>query len=487
MSIWYKDSAMPPAVVRIKTRYIGIYYRNAKKRIGADGKPDICYDILYRKNGKQKFERVGWKSEGYSILDAVKLRHRRIRELRHPELPKIANGRIKTAYVGVYYRYGRNRIKGNGKPDICYDIHYKANGRYIWEKVGWESEGYLVHDAVILRGVRIRNTRHPELQLMLQLQSPTVDADNQKTHVPPHTPEHAPSLTVNEAWIAYKEQWGQNLKNIKGLEYAYWKHLSPAFGEKKFSEITLTEMERLKGVLLKKLAPGSVKIIFRFFRQIFNKCKEFGLISEDVKPPKITMSNNLKGDRKRERYLTHDEISKFFDCLSLISCELYYIAKISLYTGMRLHDIVNLKVYNIDIETGVIHIHESKTGERTAYIPDALKFGLKNILAKNMNSFLFSDKSGCKLKKKTLSTLYSHIMNNIGLNNNINNRLYKATFHTLRHTFCSWLAIDGVSIYTICQLVGHKSIEMTKRYAKLSPDGMKAVLNNTFRKTNFTE
>jgi integrase len=69
-------------------------------------------------------------------------------------------------------------------------------------------------------------------------------------------------------------------------------------------------------------------------------------------------------------------------------------------------------------------------------------------------------------------------MTDIGLNNNISNKLYKATFRTLRHTFYSWLAMDDISIYTISKLVGHKSIDMTQRYAKLSPDTMKSALEN---------
>ena len=51
-------------------------------------------------------------------------------------------------------------------------------------------------------------------------------------------------------------------------------------------------------------------------------------------------------------------------------------------------------------------------------------------------------------------------------------------FHTLRHTFASWLALDGVPIFTIQKLMGHKDINMTMRYAKLSPDaGVEAVMN----------
>ena len=49
-------------------------------------------------------------------------------------------------------------------------------------------------------------------------------------------------------------------------------------------------------------------------------------------------------------------------------------------------------------------------------------------------------------------------------------------FHTLRHTFASWLALDGVPIYTIQKLMGHRDINMTMRYAKLSQDaGIDAV------------
>ncbi len=44
------------------------------------------------------------------------------------------------------------------------------------------------------------------------------------------------------------------------------------------------------------------------------------------------------------------------------------------------------------------------------------------------------------------------------------------TWHCNRHTFCNWLAMAGVSIKEIQELVGHKTIAMSARYAHLSPD-----------------
>ena len=47
-----------------------------------------------------------------------------------------------------------------------------------------------------------------------------------------------------------------------------------------------------------------------------------------------------------------------------------------------------------------------------------------------------------------------------------------AGFHTLRHTAASWLVQQGVDLYAVGQILGHKTARMTQRYAHLSPDYM---------------
>jgi site-specific recombinase XerD len=46
----------------------------------------------------------------------------------------------------------------------------------------------------------------------------------------------------------------------------------------------------------------------------------------------------------------------------------------------------------------------------------------------------------------------------------------RVVIHTLRHTFASHLAINGTPIFTIQNLMNHKDIKMTMRYAKLAPE-----------------
>ena len=60
-----------------------------------------------------------------------------------------------------------------------------------------------------------------------------------------------------------------------------------------------------------------------------------------------------------------------------------------------------------------------------------------------------------------------------GLNAEGTRRRDRITLHSLRHTFASWLAIAGVSLRRIQELLGHKSILTTERYSHLGSNGMR--------------
>lgn len=57
----------------------------------------------------------------------------------------------------------------------------------------------------------------------------------------------------------------------------------------------------------------------------------------------------------------------------------------------------------------------------------------------------------------------------------------RVVIHTLRHTFASQLAINGTPIFTIQKLMNHSNINMTLRYAKLSPDSGRDFVNDLYK------
>ena len=369
---------------------------------------------------------------------------------------KIPSGvRKVTRHQGVYTRTAKNKLGPDGRPDVCFDIIWQdKNKKTQYQKIGWKSDGVTIQQAIDIRAKYIQKDRFPE--------------SIEKQHIKRTEKEY----TLNDVWKQYNEFWIPKLKGNKKLTNTYNIYIAPAFGKLKISEITTLKIDKFTHQLLtnksitgkNNLQPTSVKLILSDLRRLLKKAQEWDLYNGKI--PTIKMPQS---DSKRERYLSKKEAKRFLEELQLISCNLFYIAKISLYTGLRLSEVVNLKVNDININEKLIYIQNGKTGYRVAYIPDDLVCDINNLISKS-NSFLFTREDGRPLTTNNISSKYSVIINIMGFNKDAANSKHKFVFHTLRHTFCSWLAIKGVPLYTIGNLVGHSTIEMTQRYAKLSPD-----------------
>ncbi|ATD82369.1 MULTISPECIES: tyrosine-type recombinase/integrase [Desulfovibrio] len=454
---------------RIKTQYTGIYFRDGNGRICEDGKPDICYDIRFRDaSGKFVFEEAGRRSEGYTVEDAVELREKRIHGIIRPESDATAllqtGKRIKTQYTGVYFRHGKGRMCQDGKPDKCYDITYQdADGKFVFEKVGWRSEGYTVQDAVDLRGKRVRKNRHPEL---FGAAAPPVPS----------------GITVDEAWALFKKNWLPNLKDQYVVTKVYERHIQPRFGHQYILALSVLDIEKFKQDLLTTggkqgmgLKAATVSKILSNFKRIVSKAFKWGLVEGKNPLAGVTVKNAFA---KRERYLTQKEAEQILDGLGLTSCNLYHVARIALYTGLRLSEILNLRGNDINIPQGVMRVRDGKAGERTAYLPKKFAKELKKLIPADNTAFLFTGRRGQKLSAHVVSDSFAKFMDQTGFNGSTVDSEHKIVFHTFRHTFCSWLAIAGVPLFTIAKLAGHKTIRMTERYAKLSPTTQRNALDH---------
>mgnify|MGYP000530601566 CR=1 FL=1 len=91
------------------------------------------------------------------------------------------------------------------------------------------------------------------------------------------------------------------------------------------------------------------------------------------------------------------------------------------------------------------------------------------------NHRIFKNRKGGKITE--ISNSFSRAVKQLGFNDGITDTRQRVTFHTLRHTFASWLAIEGTPILTIKELLGHKTLAMTERYSHLIPDAKKEAIS----------
>lgn len=363
--------------------------------------------------------------------------------------------RIKTDHTGVYFREARRRIQANGKPDICWDIHYKLpNGRDQWEKVGWVSEGYTVRDAVELYGMRIKALRHPELQ---SAQPPSAGVGG----------------TIGELWKKYEELC-LPIQKAPGVTQTAYRYIKKRFSNVHATRISRLDVEQFREELLAAgLSKAYVNTIVKLLGTLINKGVEWGVLGSMRSP---TSKMGLRGaDNPRERFLTRKEALRLLDGLFFISPEVCLIAETSLRTGMRIGEILNLKVADVDIGEKIIYI-DGKTGKRQAYLPEDFTAFFTRLQDKRPGDYVFSHPSGAPISRDVTIRAFKKVVNAMGLNDGITNSAQKVVFHTLRHTFCSWLAIRGVPLYTIGKLAGHTTPDMARRYAKLSPDAKREAI-----------
>jgi integrase len=353
-----------------------------------------------------------------------------------------------TQFPGIYERNAERLI---GVPDVCFDISYKVDRKKVWEKIGWKSQGYTPELVRQIRNERIITIQH----------GAELPQQKQKS---PHFKDIA---------LKYLE-WASENKARNGRDdfYLYRNHLAHYFDNKRLQDISPFELERLKSDLTKLgLSPASVKHCLVLFRQIINKAIAWRLYEgqNPVKEVKLPTVQN-----QRERFLTHEEANILLNELAKVkSSDLRDMAVLSLHCGLRASEIFKLKGQDLDFDNGLINISDTKNKlARKAYMTGAVKGILQKRKPASPGELIFKDKRHNN-EIAAISQKFRIIVKKLRFNEGITDPRHKVYFHTLRHTFASWLAIQGTPLYTIAKLMGHKSIAMSERYSHLSPDHKK--------------
>lgn len=166
--------------------------------------------------------------------------------------------------------------------------------------------------------------------------------------------------------------------------------------------------------------------------------------------------------RGRVRYLDDDERSRLLEaCLASSHKSLYPIVILAISTGMRQGEILNLKWKDIDLNRYQLVLHETKNNERRAVPIVGLAHEVLVKLAKVRridSSLVFPGKDPNTPIR--IRNIWDAALKQAEIED--------FRFHDLRHTTASYLAMNGATLAEIAEVLGHKTLQMVKRYAHLS-------------------
>lgn len=367
----------------------------------------------------------------------------------------MAHKRIKSSrFPGVYWRESTDPArKHNGRPDRCFDYCIRIKGKLKWVNVGWLSEGFSEQKAANMRRealIRIANGIEEKEE---QAKQTTLNA-------------------IVEAYFKWMESEGKYFLPEKSR---YDVHIKSALGNCPLDALEPEKIASLKGKLLETCSAGNVKKILSLCRAAINHAIRIQAWA-GINPFGSERLSMPRPQNRGERFLSPEEARALLAELEKRSPQLHDMAWLSLKTGLRSTEIFRLKGADVDSLGGVLWVTEKG---RTRV---AVKVGVEVIAAlasygRQPDEFVFQGKNGGKLKE--ISDTFNRACIACGLSpakkGDKQDSRKKMWFHVLRHTFASWLAQSGkVTLQELRDLMRHKTIAMTERYAHLIPENSAA-------------
>ena len=223
---------------------------------------------------------------------------------------------------------------------------------------------------------------------------------------------------------------------------------------------------------------------FRNERQYLKTFFDWLLREGIVKSNPVEKIEKPKLPKRLPRFITKDQ------SLTILAHTEYYnwryrfervrnvaIIAVFLMTGIRLNELINLRVQDVDLDTQEIFVHEGK-GKKDRIVPiyPKLQSILSNYnrerkhLTRQSQWFFHSARSDKRMTPKTVHQMCKKVSYESGI---------KFTPHMLRHTFGRLSLDGGLGMYQLKELMGHSNISTTEIYASVSKEGLKRSFYNT--------
>ena len=206
------------------------------------------------------------------------------------------------------------------------------------------------------------------------------------------------------------------------------------------------------------------------------------LIEGKISSDPTALLESPKIGRKLPDVLTMEEIDNLIEAIDLDKSEGQRNKAMleTLYScGLRVSELVNLKLSNLFFDQGFIKVEGKADKERlvpvsqraideiTAYL-NGYRKRLK--VSKESENILFLNRRGKKLSRVMIFTIIKNLAEKIGLEK-------KISPHTFRHSFATHLINGGADLRAVQEMLGHESILTTEIYTHLDKDFLKSTIN----------
>lgn len=254
-------------------------------------------------------------------------------------------------------------------------------------------------------------------------------------------------VTVGELIRLFRKDRYPELKNTQNHEYSL-KYFESEIGDMVCSKVTGRHIAT--AMKAKSKSDTTFNRWIAYLSAVFELGIEYKMITNNP----VKDIRKKKESRGRLRFLTEEEIPRLLRaCKNSQADYLYPIVLLAISTGARKGEILNLDWDQVDFKNRRIVLEDTKNGERrTLPMTKKLVQPLAEWRLKNQGKMLFPYQD---IKRSWHSALRAAEIENF-------------TFHDLRHTCASYLAMEGISLLEIADILGHKTLKMVQRYAHLS-------------------
>jgi integrase len=295
-------------------------------------------------------------------------------------------------------------------------------------------------------------------------------------------------------FLTYSEN-NNKASTVAAKRQALRDHILPYFGKMRLDQIRLPQVEDFKaamrrklsstrprkdnptkwavkkryGTARKQLSDKSINNVLAVLRKLLSLAEEHQVIPHT---PKVKL---FKTGKTAFDFLDFDEAERL---VKAADPEHRTVILLAIKSGLRLGELISLQWTDLDLVRGKLTVNRTvwkgiedlpKGGrERTVDLPSSAIEALKGQKARTFlkGRYVFCQEDGERLTPGKLKTALTRALRRSG----VSRAEGRIGWHDLRHTYGSHLAMKGVPLKVIQELMGHATMEMTMRYAHLSPE-----------------